>query len=200
MISLPLRLSAFFLTPLLLVGAATAADVASQTQDEEQAASTAVTVQYLEIVTPSVDETCNALAQAHGLVFGEPIAKFGNARTAPLANGGFIGVRAPLRETEDRIVRPSILPKQPAPPWPYRRWRSRGGVSSRSTSSAVSSTVSGSSRRSFASRRPSHPGWTNSGRRRSKASARLRRLAYRAASPDRHLPSKVLGLSWQAAV
>ena len=109
MISLPLRLSAFFLTPLLLVGAATAADVASQTQDEEQAASTAVTVQYLEIVTPSVDETCNALAQAHGLVFGEPIAKFGNARTAPLANGGFIGVRAPLRETEEPVVRPYIL-------------------------------------------------------------------------------------------
>ncbi len=109
MISLPLRLSAFFLTPLLLVGAATAADVASQTQDEKQAASTAVTVQYLEIVTPSVNETCNALAQAHELVFSEPVAHFGNARTASLANGGFIGVRAPLRETEEPIVRPYIL-------------------------------------------------------------------------------------------
>ncbi len=68
-----------------------------------------MTVQYLEIVTPSVDETCNALAQAHGLVFGEPIAQFGNARTASLANGGLIGVRAPLRETEEPIVRPYIL-------------------------------------------------------------------------------------------
>lgn len=109
MISLPLRLSAFFLAPLLLVGATTAANAASQTQDEKQAGSTAVTVHYLEIVTPSVNETCNALAQAHGLVFGEPIAQFGNARTASLANGGLIGVRAPLRETEEPVVRPYIL-------------------------------------------------------------------------------------------
>ena len=109
MISLQLRLSVFLLAPLLLVGATTVANAASQTQDEKQAGSTAVTVQYLEIVTPSVNETCNALAQAHGLVFGEPIAQFGNARTASLANGGLIGVRAPLRETEEPIVRPYIL-------------------------------------------------------------------------------------------
>ncbi len=109
MISLPLRLSAFVLAPLLLVGATAATNAASQTQDEKRAGSTAVTVQYLEIVTPSVNETCNALAQAHGLVFGEPIAQFGNARTASLKNGGLIGVRAPLRETEEPIVRPYIL-------------------------------------------------------------------------------------------
>lgn len=66
-------------------------------------------VQYLEIVTPLVKETCEALAEAHGVVFGEPIAEFGNARTAALAGGGRIGVRAPMRDTEAPIVRPYIL-------------------------------------------------------------------------------------------
>ena len=66
-------------------------------------------VQYLEIVTPSADETCKALAAAHGVEFGEPIAEFGNARTADLVNGGRIGVRAPMRATEDPIVRPYVL-------------------------------------------------------------------------------------------
>ncbi len=118
MTSSPLRLGAFLLAPLLLVGATTADQPAvgrgqsnadSQTRDEKQAESTTATVQYLEIVTPSVNETCEALAQAHGLVFGEPIAQFGNARTASLENGGLIGVRAPLRESEEPIVRPYFL-------------------------------------------------------------------------------------------
>jgi predicted enzyme related to lactoylglutathione lyase len=66
-------------------------------------------VQYLEIVTPSVNETCEALAQAHGLVFSEPIAELGNARTANLTDGGRIGVRAPMRATEAPVVRPYVL-------------------------------------------------------------------------------------------
>ncbi len=66
-------------------------------------------VQYLEIVTPSVDETCDALAQAHGVVFSKPIPEFGNARTADLKGGGRIGVRAPMRDTEEPVVRPYVL-------------------------------------------------------------------------------------------
>lgn len=66
-------------------------------------------IQYLEIVTPSVDETCDALAQAHGVVFSQPIPELGNARTADLADGGRIGVRAPMRETEEPVVRPYVL-------------------------------------------------------------------------------------------
>ncbi len=69
----------------------------------------AIKVQYLEIVTPSVNETCEAMAEAHGVVFGEPIAEFGNARTADLKDGGRIGVRAPMRDTEAPIVRPYVL-------------------------------------------------------------------------------------------
>ncbi len=66
-------------------------------------------VQYLEIVTPSVNETCEALAAAHGVVFSEPIAALGNARTANLKDGGRIGVRAPMRATEAPVVRPYVL-------------------------------------------------------------------------------------------
>jgi len=66
-------------------------------------------VQYLEIVTSSVKETCDALAEAHGVVFSEPIAEFGNARTADLTDGGRIGVRAPMRDTEKPVVRPYVL-------------------------------------------------------------------------------------------
>ena len=70
-----------------------------------------MTVQYLEIVTPEVEATCAALAKAHGIVFGDPIAEFGNARTAELVGGGRIGVRGPLRDTEVPVVRPYILVK-----------------------------------------------------------------------------------------
>jgi len=66
-------------------------------------------VQYLEIVTPSVNETCNAPSEAHGVVFSEPIAELGNARTADLTHGGRIGVRAPMRDTEQPTVRPYVL-------------------------------------------------------------------------------------------
>lgn len=68
-----------------------------------------VTVQYLEIVTPEVDATCDALGKLQGVTFGEPIAELGNARTATLEGGGRIGVRAPMRETEEPVVRPYVL-------------------------------------------------------------------------------------------
>lgn len=64
---------------------------------------------YLEIVTPSVNETCATLEQANGLTFSEPVAELGGARTAELKGGGRIGVRAPLRETEAPVVRPYVL-------------------------------------------------------------------------------------------
>lgn len=69
----------------------------------------AVKVHYLEIVTPAVNETCDALANAHRVTFGQPIAELGNARTATLKDGGRIGVRAPMRETEAPVVRPYVL-------------------------------------------------------------------------------------------
>jgi predicted enzyme related to lactoylglutathione lyase len=68
-------------------------------------------VHGLEIVTPSVNETCNALEKAHGASFGEAIAELGKARTARMRDGGRIGVRAPMRETEEPVVRPYVLVK-----------------------------------------------------------------------------------------
>ena len=66
-------------------------------------------VQYLEIVTREVDAVCAAYASALNVQFGEPDAGLGGARTASLAGGELVGVRAPLRETEDPVVRPYWL-------------------------------------------------------------------------------------------
>jgi predicted enzyme related to lactoylglutathione lyase len=66
-------------------------------------------IHYLEIVTRDVDTVCAAYASAHKVQFGEPDAGLGNARTAALAGGGLVGVRGPLRETEEPVVRPYWL-------------------------------------------------------------------------------------------
>jgi predicted enzyme related to lactoylglutathione lyase len=66
-------------------------------------------IQYLEIVTRDVDAVCAAYTSAHNVQFGEADAALGNARTATLAGGGLVGVRAPLRETEEPVVRPYWL-------------------------------------------------------------------------------------------
>lgn len=66
-------------------------------------------VYYLEIVTPEVEAVCAAYAAMNGARFGEPDAGLGNARTAALAGGGLVGVRAPLHESEDPVVRPYWL-------------------------------------------------------------------------------------------
>jgi predicted enzyme related to lactoylglutathione lyase len=66
-------------------------------------------VYYLEIVTPDMDATCDALEKLHGVSFGAPEAGLGNARTAALESGGMIGVRAPMHEAEEPVVRPYVL-------------------------------------------------------------------------------------------
>lgn len=66
-------------------------------------------VQYLEIVTKDVEAVCAAYASALQVQFGEPDAGLGGARTAALADGGLVGVRAPLRQTEEPVVRPYWL-------------------------------------------------------------------------------------------
>ncbi|MGH9742022.1 MAG: VOC family protein [Candidatus Acidiferrum sp.] len=64
---------------------------------------------YLEIVTSDVEAVCAAYEAAHGIKFGSPDPLLGGARTAPLSNGGSIGVRGPLSDTEKPIVRPYWL-------------------------------------------------------------------------------------------
>ncbi len=66
-------------------------------------------IYYLEIVTKEVDAVCAAYAAANGVRFGKPDAGLGNARTAEMAGGGLVGIRAPLRPTESPVVRPYWL-------------------------------------------------------------------------------------------
>ena len=66
-------------------------------------------IHYLEIVTKEVDAVCAAYAAAIGVRFGEPDAGLGSARTAALPGGGLVGVRAPLHESEEPVVRPYWL-------------------------------------------------------------------------------------------
>lgn len=64
---------------------------------------------YLEFVTHEVDKVCAAYEAAHGAQFGPPEAGLGNARTAKLPGGGTLGVRAPLSDVEEPVVRPYWL-------------------------------------------------------------------------------------------
>ena len=66
-------------------------------------------VQYLEIVTTDVDGACALYSRMHGVSFGEADQGLGGARTAKLAEGGLLGIRAPLRDTEKPVVRPYVL-------------------------------------------------------------------------------------------
>jgi len=66
-------------------------------------------IQYLEIVTADVDSVCDTYSQLLGLQFGEGDPVLGEARVAKMENGGMIGVRLPLRDTENPIVRHYIL-------------------------------------------------------------------------------------------
>jgi predicted enzyme related to lactoylglutathione lyase len=66
-------------------------------------------VHYLEIVAADVDAVCAAYEAAHRVTFGPPDLLLGGARTASLADGSIVGVRGPLRDTEEPIVRPYWL-------------------------------------------------------------------------------------------
>ena len=66
-------------------------------------------VYYLEIVTKEVDAVCAAHEQIHGVTFSVSDPGLGNARTATLSNGGMIGVRAPMHDSEEPVVRPYLL-------------------------------------------------------------------------------------------
>jgi predicted enzyme related to lactoylglutathione lyase len=66
-------------------------------------------VHYLEIATSGVDAVCAAYEAAHHIKFGSADPLLGGARTAPLPDGGSVGVRGPLRDTEEPVVRAYLL-------------------------------------------------------------------------------------------
>ena len=81
----------------------------SVAKPEQESKEETMQIQYLEIVTPKVDELCKQYSAIHGVTFGEPEVNLGNARTAKLKGGGMIGIRGPLRKTETPVIRPYIL-------------------------------------------------------------------------------------------
>ena len=66
-------------------------------------------IYYLEIVTPDVDAACALYSLMYGVTFGDADPNLGGARVSNLTGGGMIGVRAPLRDTEQPVVRPYVL-------------------------------------------------------------------------------------------
>ena len=97
------------LTFLTLAFAVCACNPTQPAHDIQEPTEEAMFIQYLEVVTPDVNATCDALERLHGVSFGEPDVGLGNARTAALKGGGKIGVRAPMREDEQPVVRPYLL-------------------------------------------------------------------------------------------
>ena len=66
-------------------------------------------IHYLEIVTPDVEAVCDAYAQAHDIQFGDSDPSLGSARTAKMPDGGWVGVRAPMHDAEQPMIRPYSL-------------------------------------------------------------------------------------------
>ncbi len=62
-------------------------------------------VHYLEIVCRDVAAQCAALERIHRLSFGPAVADLGRARVADGRDGILIGVRAPLAEHEQPMIR-----------------------------------------------------------------------------------------------
>jgi predicted enzyme related to lactoylglutathione lyase len=66
-------------------------------------------VHYLEVVTTDVDAACKLYATMHGVTFGDVDQNLGGARTTRLADGGMIGVRAPMHDGEKPVTRAYVL-------------------------------------------------------------------------------------------
>ncbi len=62
-------------------------------------------IRYLEIVTPNVAGTIAVFEKSSAVKFSDPIAALGHARTAPMAGGAQMGIRAPMSDTEAPVTR-----------------------------------------------------------------------------------------------
>ena len=97
---------------VVAIVAASFAGCASQKTDSARRHSpdrSPMQLHYLEIVAKDVDAVCAAYEASNGLRFGPPEPMLGNARTAIRPGGGKVGVRAPMRETEEPVIRPYWL-------------------------------------------------------------------------------------------
>ena len=64
---------------------------------------------YLEIVAKDVEATCKVYSSTLGVKFEKADQSLGGARTAKMAGGGLLGIRAPMRSTEEPVLRPYFL-------------------------------------------------------------------------------------------
>lgn len=65
-------------------------------------------IYYLEIVTPDAKAVSEFYADAHGWRFEPEAPELGNALVATLPDGSMCGIRAPMHEQEEPIVRTYI--------------------------------------------------------------------------------------------
>ena len=65
-------------------------------------------VHYLEIVSKDMDALTELYQRMHGLSFDPPDPDLGHARVAPQADGSLVGIRKPLAEHEQPIMRTYI--------------------------------------------------------------------------------------------
>ncbi len=66
-------------------------------------------IHYLEVVTKEVEAACELYSGIHGVTFGAADQSLGGARTAKLADGGTLGIRAPMHDGERPVTRPYLL-------------------------------------------------------------------------------------------
>ena len=66
-------------------------------------------IHYLEIVTDDIETTCAVYKKIYGVSFGDPDPMLGNAYTAEMQNGGMVGVRLPMSDIEQPVIRPYWL-------------------------------------------------------------------------------------------
>ncbi|MCL1080029.1 hydroxylase [Parashewanella spongiae] len=68
-----------------------------------------IQVNYLEIITPNVDQVCTSYSETLQVSFSEAIAELGGARTAALNSGDTLGIRTPMHDAEEPTTRPYYL-------------------------------------------------------------------------------------------
>lgn len=66
-------------------------------------------IHYVEVVAADVEAACELHSRVHGLSFADADPNLGGARTAPLATGGMIGIRAPMHDGEQPVTRAYAL-------------------------------------------------------------------------------------------
>lgn len=60
-------------------------------------------------MTPHVKTACALYSKIYGITFSDTDDNLGGARTANLVDGSKLGIRTPLRDTEEPVVRPYFL-------------------------------------------------------------------------------------------